>query len=925
MSATPPPSQIGPYAVTRELGRGGMGVVYLAHDPKLDRDVAIKALPAHLAGDPDRLARFQREAKVLASLNHPGIAAIYGLEDVGGTQYLVLEYVDGETLADRLNRGPIPIDEALTLARLIAEALEAAHEKGVVHRDLKPGNVMVSSEGKVKVLDFGLARSGDGSPSSTNFGGSANAAHSPTITAPPPVHSPTIAGAIMGTAGYMSPEQARGKAVDKRSDIFSFGCVLFEMLTGAQPFSGETATDSLGATLHKEVNLALLPPTTPPTVRLLLARCLTKDRANRLHDIADARVELAQAIADPSGTSLGLGTGYAAGSRRRPGLNRALVLAAAAVALVGGTFPLWSGRVGLGVAPAGAPRPVVRFTITPPPGYALPDASESSASLAVSPAGDRIAFVAEAEGKSHIFMRDIADARPRLLPDTERCGSPFFSPDGKWLGYVTPQRIVKVPVEGGPALTICETAGGTPTWTDDGTIIYSNGTGGLWRVAASGGDPAQLARSGPDVKTADGAHLVLGFNAVTAVPGSSYVLATVWDADTIESYCIVAVSLADGTIRSVLRKACEPRFIAKDRLLFMRGPTALAVGFDARRGVVTGEPAVALDQVRTNRWADTAGLAASPSGALAYVPGGRSGLGRRLIRVDETGKATPLLDGTDAYAGVPIVSPDGRRAVVTTLRHRIELWVLDFERKSMSLLASQGENWGQTWSADGQSVFTQQVVPGKGRGLVSRAATGGGGGEARPLPGTSADELSPMESLPDGSGLLISRRTYGASPREDIALYRFADASITPVREGSAFHGAARASPDGTWMAYVSNESGREEVYIGPLDKPGPNMQVSINGGGAPRLSHDGTRLFFLDRQNNVMEAAVGKTATGITVSTPKALFDMDTVATPSAWGAFDVLPTGGFVMTEPAEWERQAPVIHVVLNWADELATRSR
>ncbi len=913
------PSAIGPYQILRELGRGGMGEVYLARDTRLDRQVAIKALPAHLAQDPDRLARFQREAKVLASLNHPGIGAIYGLEETDGHQYLILEFVEGETLAARLANGPIPVDEALIFARQIAEALEVAHEKGVVHRDLKPGNVMVTPDGVVKVLDFGLARSAEGALSSSNAFG-ANPA-SPTLTSPALVHSPTIPGAIMGTAGYMSPEQARGKSVDKRSDIFSFGCVLYEMLTGTQPFRGETVADAIGATLHKDIALGLLPAESPPTVRLLLAQCLTKDRANRLHDIADARLQLMQAISDPTGTSLGLSGMGSAPERRARHLRTAMLCAMAAVVLLGGTFPLWSGRIGLRGGGGFAAGPVVHFTITPPPGYTMPDFVDGQAAIAISPLGDRIAFTAEADGKSFLFMRNLADDRARLLPDTERCGSPFFSPDGKWLGYASPSRLMKMPVGGGPSLTVCEVNADGGTWLEDGTIIFSSGTGGLWRVIASGGDPVLLARAGQDVKTSDGTHLVLGFNTALAVQGADYVLATVWDSDTIESYSLVAVSLADGAVRSVLRKAADTRLIARDKLVFMRGSTALTVGFDPVRGVVVGEPAVALEQVRTNRWADTAYMAASTCGTMAYVPGGRSAQGRRLMRVDETGNATPLLDGTDAFVGVPIVSPDGKRAVVTTLRRKIELWLVDFERRSMSLLAAQGENWSPRWSADGASVFTLQVVPGQTGSIVRRSV---GGGEPQVLPGTSGAEIFPNQALPDGSGLLVTKRVPGPISDEDILVYRFADESLTPLRKGPGRQRNCLLAPDGSWIAYDSNESGRTEVYIGPLLAAGPNVQVSVNGGNNPRISRDGKLVYFVDRQDAVMSATVGKTDADLRVSPPKKLFDLRSVGTPLAWDVFDVLPDGGFVVVEPAAWEKEPAVINVVLNWAEELRAKS-
>ncbi|MBX3378937.1 MAG: serine/threonine protein kinase [Phycisphaeraceae bacterium] len=336
------PAAIGPFNIERELGRGGMGVVYLATDNKLDRQIAIKALSADFAGDPDRLARFQHEAKVLASLNHPGIAAIYGLEEANGHQYLILEYVAGESLADWLAKGPMPIDESLNLARQIATALEVAHEKGVIHRDLKPGNVMVTPDGVVKVLDFGLARTADGKPSTTT---APVATDSPTVISPARfAHSPTIPGVIMGTAGYMSPEQARGKPVDKRSDIFSFGCVLYEMLTGAQPFRGETVADAIGATLHKESDLSLLPPGTPRRVRDLLTNCLAKDRKDRLHDIGDARLELERAI----GGQEWLSAAAAPGVRKT---SRSLAVGAACA------LTLLAGGIGWLLASQFTPRP----------------------------------------------------------------------------------------------------------------------------------------------------------------------------------------------------------------------------------------------------------------------------------------------------------------------------------------------------------------------------------------------------------------------------------------------------------------------------------------------------------------------------------------------------------------------------------------
>ncbi|MFZ4576119.1 MAG: protein kinase domain-containing protein, partial [Phycisphaerales bacterium] len=459
------PSAIGPFKIERELGRGGMGEVYLARDTRLDRLVAIKALPAHLAQDADRLARFQREAKVLASLNHPGIGAIYGLEEAGGHQYLILEFVEGVTLADRLERGAIPIEESLTLAKQIAEALELAHEKGVVHRDLKPGNVMVTPDGVVKVLDFGLARTSDASASSTNFPG---APDSPTI----PINSPTIPGAIMGTAGYMSPEQARGKTVDKRSDIFSFGCVLYEMLTGVMPFRGETVADSIGATLHKESDFGLLPPNTPTRVRELLTTCLAKERKQRLNDIGDARLALDRALT---------GREWASTDARRGTTLRPWLIASTSLLLIASAGLAW---VALRPAPAAAtPSPTLELSIPMPKGH------EVVGPIAISRDGERVAFTAEDEsGELRLYIRRLDRAELIAVPDSRDAKSPTFAPDGRSLLFVARDGLYRGPVDGGAASLIVQSRSMMSACVlDDGSIVYSTGVDSpLWRVPTGG-------------------------------------------------------------------------------------------------------------------------------------------------------------------------------------------------------------------------------------------------------------------------------------------------------------------------------------------------------------------------------------------------------------------------------------------------------
>ena len=904
-----PPDAIGPFQIVRELGRGGMGEVFLAKDTRLDRQVAIKALPAHLTADPDRLARFQREAKLLASLNHPGIGAIYGLEESGGNQYLILEFIEGTTLADRLSRGPIPLDEVLTLARQIAEAVEAAHEKGIVHRDLKPGNVMLTAEGVVKVLDFGLARTDEGASSST---GNHAPADSPTVTSPVRLHSPTIAGVIMGTAGYMSPEQARGKPVDKRSDIFSFGCVLYEMLTRSQPFRGETVADAIGATLHKELDFGLLPPTTPRRVRDLLTICLAKDRKQRLHDIGDARLELERAISEPE-ADLG-----AALPRSWP--SRLPLALAAAVAIIGGTFPLWSGRVGLSGGTNHAPAPVVRFSITPPTGYTLPSFIMSGSGIAISPAGDRIVFVAVADNKPFLCVRDVASAESRVLPNTEDCLNPFFSPDGKWLAFTSKSRLMKMPADGGPALTICDVNSASSfAWLEDGTIVWGAGPSGLWRVSASGGKPVQLAKAGPGEQWMSGDITIGGFDVPVAVPGADYVLTCSWGGFSTEDFNLVAVSLTDGTTRTVLRAATEPRLIAPDRLLFMRGTTVMTVGFDPARGVIVGEPTVALERVLTDMWMDSAYIGASESGSFAYVPGGRYGADRRLVRVDETGKPTPVLETTDTYQTIPVISPDGRKAVLNTLRNKVELWVLDLERRSLSLVNSKSETFKPTWSVDGASILAAQV---DADGQYNLAKWPLSGGEPTVLPGTAGIIDSPLQELPDGSGLLVETGAFDATKKPDISLYNYAKGSFTPVRNSPAAETDASVSPDGKWIVYTSDESGRSEVYLGPLGASGPNVQVSTSGGISARFSRDGKRLFFRDALDVLMAATVEYRGTEPQLSVPTKLFDVKSSGpfAVQGWSGYEVLPDGGFLMIERTAWEREPRVIHVILNWAAEL-----
>jgi len=897
---------IGPFHIERELGRGGMGVVYLARDARLDRAVAIKSLPEQLLEDPDRMARFEREAKTLAALNHPNIAGIHGVEVQHGHRFLILEFVDGPTLADRLENGPIPLDDALDIAEQIAAGLEAAHDAGIVHRDLKPGNIKIAPNGKVKILDFGLAKSTEGSASSSSM--QTVQTQSPTVSVHP-IHSPTIPGAIMGTAPYMSPEQARGKAVDKRSDIWSFGVVLYEMLTGINPFHGETATDSIGAILHRDVDLSALPRETPISVRHVITRCLQRDKSLRYHDIADAALDLRDTTRSD-----------ASASPRRPA-ERTRALAVAALTLM--AFAAAGGWLIANRKPSRATMPIVRFEINQPEGHVAPSFGEGFPPLCVSPTGDTIVFGASSDGKMQLYVRDMNTLEPRPLAGTAGASVPFFSPDGRWLAFFVGDRLMKMPIAGGPPVPICEAPRSPAVWLEDGTIVFGNYRR-VMRVSAEGGTPSVVASTDAQPRLPDGTTLVLGFNRVAEVPGADYVLASVWTGDTIDDYMIIAVSLRDGSIRPVIRNATDARMCGPDHVVFLRGSSLMAVPFDRARGEATSDPLTVIDSVLTSRWADAGVWATSASGTLIYVPGGRIGPDRRLVRVDASGVTTPIMDGVDAIVGGPRVSPDGRYTTMVTLRRRVELWVYDLERRSMSLVTAQGETWNPIWTPDSTALIFTRIIPGRPHEVVRKSISVSPEVPAEPIGITTQGEFYPASITPDGTTLFLMKSAGADDLKERIALFHLGagNADVEPVPGAGADVSQPHISPDGKTLAYISNESGDWNVYLRTLGPSGSRVQVSSSSGSDPRWSPDGNHLYFLDR-SNVVHAVDVDTSASLRVSAPKPLFDTRKVATMSLWGSFDVLPDGSFIMVAPAEWETRPSRFRVVLNWDQELAEK--
>ncbi len=901
--------RLGPYEVLAPLGAGGMGEVYRARDTRLDRDVAIKVLPDVLAHDPDRVARFQREAKVLASLSHPNIAAVYGFEESGGKRFLVMELAEGQTLAERLQRGPLLLRDALEIAILIAQGLEAAHEKSIIHRDLKPANIKVTQDGMVKVLDFGLAKALAGDESATNI------ANSPTLTV-----EHTAPGVVLGTAAYMSPEQARGRGVDKRTDIWSFGVVLYECLSGMRPFRGETTSDLVARILEREPDWALLPAGTPPLVQLLLRRCLAKDRNKRLRDIGDARVELETALTDPTSSGLllaGAAIGAGAGEPRRRVAGGALLLVP--ILLLGAGLGWW---VGASRDPVPV-SPVVRFNVEVPAPFELrTDDGSSLSTLCLNRSGTMLAFTARAEGAKRIFVRDFAAGEARSLPGTEGGRDPFFSPDGRWVGFFANGKLMKVPVAGGPALTICDSSGSGATWLDDGKIVFTIAGGrSLLRVSEHGGSPTELAVAGQSRRSVDGKQLLLGFQTVHALPGANYLVAGVWDGATTEDYALVSVSLADGTVRALMHDGVDPYYVAPGHLLFLRGSSIMAAPFDAQSGKVTGEPVQVLEGVVSSKWADRAMFAASMNGAIAYVPGGRLGPGRRLIRVTSAGKSEPLMDNTEAIVGGVGLSPDGREVIVTTLRRNIDLWSFSLARRSLTLVNNVGETWNPVWTPDSLAIVFKQIIPEKPPRVVRKRADGSGAAEPVPIEGS--DEINPTSFSPDGTQLLVTLEEVSPDHRSDIALYRWGQPGLTEtVLDSAADESSGMFAPDGKHFAYISNETGRYEVFVRTLSDAGNKRQVSQAGGHEPVWSRDGKKLFFLDNKE-VMYAVDVDWDAGLQLSVPQKLFETAGIATTDLWGIYDVLPDGDFVMVQPAEWEKQAPRIRVVLNWREEFKKR--
>ena len=887
--------RVGHYEVTALLGEGGMGRVYRATDSKLRRDVALKILPERYLHDRDRLARFEREAQVLAALNHPNIAAIHGVEESVANGHrepvLVLELVEGSTLADRLSRGPLPVDEALHVARQIAEALEAAHEAGIVHRDLKPANVKLRSDGTVKVLDFGLART-----LADDSGNTPNAPQASTITSP----ALTRAGIILGTAAYMSPEQARGDVADRRADVWAFGCVLFEMLTGRRAFAGDTISDTLAAVLRAEPEWERLPADLHPRLRLLLTRCLEKSVRNRYQGIGDARVDVQHVLAHPE-TRAASQDGVP-----RAALWRRLIPAAAAAAL------LLSLTVALVVwtrAPVPARLPA-RLTHVLPPGQQLGQPRHPA--LAVAPDGSAIAYVANRQ----LFLRPINELSARPIRGVGgRLSTPFFSPDSKSIGYwdAADEGLKVVDAGGGtPVLLTRATIVRGASWGSDGTIVYAT-QDGIWSVKNDGQNPQRIVPlergwlHGPQMLPDQRRVL---FTRLPEQRGYSW-----------EGSEIVVRDLGTGQ-EIVVTAGEDARYVPTGHLVFADGTTLFAAPFDLSAARLTGARVPIVERVLREVWVQgntaTANYGFTNDGVLVYLQGPldrRPAIPRDLVLVDLNGRSRPITDGRRDYWR-PRFSPDGSRVAVEVFDGKARnIWVVALDTGHATQVTFGGGN-------DNFAVWTPD-----GRAIIFDVETGVAGIYQKPVDGSGAATLlfAAEQTVPTDAydkTLLFSRGDQ--TTERAISTLSLADRKTTDVLATQAMEHHAMFSPDGRWLAYVSNSSGVEEVYVRPYPiVQGTERRVSVGGGSGPVWSPNGSLLYYRSEGDRAL--MVAPLAPGAIPGRSRTLFSAEKFRFSGNSPAFDIHPDGKrFVMVTQGDVPPPEPSqINVVLDWFDELKQR--
>ena len=907
-------TRLGPYEVLGPLGAGGMGEVYKARDTRLDRTVAIKILPPEFSADPDRRARFEREAKTIAGLSHPHICTLHDVGEHNGSTYLVMEHLQGETLAGRLEKGRLPLDQALSVATEIADALAGAHKQGIIHRDMKPGNVMLTKAG-VKLLDFGLAKlKGHGAEP-----GVGHLASMPTRSAPL-----TAEGTIVGTLQYMAPEQLEGKEADARTDLWALGAILHEMVTGRRAFEGDSQASLIGNIMNAEpAALAALQPLTPPALERVVKKCLAKhpdDRWDTAHDVAD---EL-RWISQTSGA--GALTGVV--PRRRRWVRTTLAVVGGLAMALAGAGTTWLLR------PSGhASQGVTRAIVSVAPADRLQshildvttgEQRPSQIAIAVSPDGRIVAFSGVKGDRQQLYLRPVGRMEATPIEDTEGAASPFFSPDGKWVGFWANEALKKVTVAGGPATTICPTEHiFGASWGEDDSIVFAGYLTGLFQVPASGGTPRQ-------VTTLDEQKGEVSHRLPHLLPGAKAVLFTAithylpdWDAAE-----IVLQPLPAG-VRTTVTRGADARFLPTGHLVFVRSGTVLAAPFDVRRLELTGGTVTIVNDVMQAANTPTstiesgsAQLATSSSGLLVYATGGIfRDPERLLVWVDRDGKEHPLPLPPRAYLA-PHLSPDGQQVVVWTQGRERVVWVYDLRRGTMTRVTAEGRNSRAIWTPDGHRVTFAAATAGPEE-VVSMAADGSGGFERLPARG------QPSSWSRDGKVLAFTSSPLGGGGTQNrIWLLSIGEGRPRPFLDSRFIERYPEFSPDGHWIAYTSNETGREEVYAQPYPGPGGRQQFSNNGGTQPAWSHSGRELFYTEidarTQRTRMMSVPLPPGPGLSAGVPRVLFE-GLYRGQAITRGYDVSADGQrFLMVKPKE-RPPSPVTQLVLvqNWFEELKAK--
>ncbi len=890
--------RLGPYVIESALGAGGMGEVYRARDTKLDRAVAIKILPGAFAADAERIARFQREARTLASLNHPNIAHLHGLEESDGVRALVMELVDGEDLAARIKRGALSPGDALPIAKQIADALEAAHAQGIIHRDLKPANIKVRRDGTVKVLDFGLAKAMDPP------GASPGESQSPTITAPAMTHP----GMILGTAAYMSPEQARGEAVDERADIWAFGCVLYEMLTGHRAFDGQSAPETLARVIERDPDWNKLPATLSPTTRAYIRRCMHKDPRQRVQSIGDVRLALEGAFETAIPQAPVVMTSW----------RRIALVAAAAMILGGGIVGAF---VWAAMRPVDAPVPAVsRLQITPTGAAAL-NIFWNNRDIAITPDGSRVVYFGNRG--TQLFVRALDNLAPAVIFTGTLPNGPFVSPDGQWIGFTDGRGVLrKVPVTGGPAVTLAtiDTAGPAgATWGPDDTIIVASAAveTGLLRLSAEGGPLSVLTR--PDRTQGEADHFW-----PEMLPGGRAVLFTITAlTGGLDSARIAVLDLQSGTRKILMQGGSHARYVPVGSpddggfLVYAAGGALRALPFDLERLETRGPSVTVVPEVITTFNGGVDAVVAA-NGTLAYVPGSER-TPRTLVWVDREGRETPIPVPPRPYL-LPALTTDGTRFMVFANDQEHDLWLSEVARPALTRLTlTPGVDGVGVWTPDGRRVIFASERTGV-RNLFAQAADGTGPIERLT---ESPSTQYPSAVSPDGRHVIFTEEHPGSA--DDVMALELGSRRVTPLVQSPFNERNGSVSPEGRWLSYESNDSGRFEVYVRPFpDVNGGRWTVSTNGGTRPIWTRNGDELFYVSSTGALMRAGVTCGPTWMP-TTPTVVVKEGYYTIPQWWGlSYAIAPDAQrFLMLKEGsggDGTAAAPSIIVVQNWIEEL-----